>query len=152
MRIATIVLAAFASLPAWVGAQGTDPLAGAWEQTSAQNITTGESQTIAPAPLHVIYSNGHYVQFRAATNRAKIDTPRENRTREQLVDLSNAAGQYGTYQVSGGKFTRRIVSAFEPSNEGREVTADFKIEGDTLIVTGTNAQGQKTEQRFRRLR
>ena len=152
MRIATIILAVFASLPAWVGAQGADPLAGAWEHTSGRNLTTGESQTVEPAPLHVIYSNGHYVQFRGAANRAKIDAPRESRTREQLVDLSNAAGQYGTYQLSGGKFTRRIVSALEPSNEGREVTADFKIEGDTLIVTGTNAQGQKTEQRFRRLK
>jgi len=32
------------------------------------------------------------------------------------------------------------------------VTAEFKIDGDTLIVTGTNPQGQSTEQRFRRLR
>ena len=152
MKIGTVLLAVMLCIPTLVCAQARDPLAGAWEQISARNLTTGEAPPIAPAPLHMIYTDGHYVQFRAATNRAKSDVPLENRTREQLLERSNAAGQYGTYEVSGTRFTRRIVSALEPSNEGREVTAEFKIDGDTLIVTGTNPQGQSTEQRFRRLR
>lgn len=133
-------------------AQTGDPLAGAWEQTAARNITTGQAQQLTPPALKVVFANGHYAQFRAAPNRAKLDVPREKMTREQLLERGNMAGQYGTYRVAGTKFTRRIVSAADPSNEGREVVGEFRVEGDMLTITAPNAQGQTTETRFRRLR
>jgi hypothetical protein len=100
----------------------------------------------------VIFSNGHYVQFRAAANRAKSDVPRDKMTRDQLFERGNMQGQYGTYRVAGNKLTRRVTSAGDPNNEGREVTGEFKIEGDMLTITATNLQGRNTENRFRRLR
>lgn len=151
MRIWCVALALLLA-PVVARAQAADPLAGAWEQTSNRNVTTNQAQQLAPPALHVIFSGGQYVQFRAAANRAKSDTPREKMTREQLLERGNIAGQYGTYRVAGTKLTRRIVSAADPNNEGREVTADFKVEGDTLTITAPNLQGQTTEQRFRRLR
>jgi hypothetical protein len=148
MKIGTVLLAVMLCIPTLVCAQARDPLAGAWEQISARNVTTGRSA----ADCSGTATHDLHRWPRAATNRAKSDVPLENRTREQLLERSNAAGQYGTYEVNGTRFTRRIVSALEPSNEGREVTAEFKIDGETLIVTGTNPQGQSTEQRFRKLR
>jgi hypothetical protein len=39
----------------------------------------------------------------------------------------------------------------DPNNEGREATSEFRIDGDILIVTGVNRQGQVTEDRYRKL-
>lgn len=149
LRLAAITLAL---IPITAFAQGRDPVAGAWEEVSVKDVKTGKMQQLNPAPLHVIFSDGYYVQFRAATGRSKIQTPRTEMTKEQLAERSNLAGQYGTYRVAGNKLTRRIVSAADPNNEGRDVSGDFRVEGDTLIVTVPNAQGQLLEQRYKRLR
>ena len=61
-------------------------------------------------------------------------------------------GNSGTYRVEGTRLTRKIITAAAPVNEGRETTTDFRIEGDVLITTSTNAQGQKSESRFRKLK
>ena len=151
MRLRAMVFA-LSLIPGFAAAQGTDPLGGAWELTAARNITTGQTQQQVVPSLHVIFSNGQYVQFRAAGNRAKTDVPRDKMTRDQLFERGNIQGQYGTYRVAGSKLTRRIISAADPNNEGLEVTGDFKIEGDMLTITATNPQGQSTETRFRRLR
>jgi anti-sigma28 factor (negative regulator of flagellin synthesis) len=152
MRFRVLSFVGLLLLPVAVSAQSKDPVAGAWEQLSSKNVTTGESQQLQTPPLHLIYSNGHYVQFTAAAKRAKGNTPREQMTKEQLVERYNLQGQYGTYQVAGNKLTRKIISAASPDNEGRESTSDFRIEGDQLIVTSKNAQGQTAEARYRRLK
>ena len=138
-----------------VGAQGKDPIAGAWEQTSAKNLSTGRMAEMGKPPLHVIYADGQYVQFTAAADRQKIDVQPgklSDLTKEQLLDRFRVQGQYGTYKVTGTKVTRHVVSAAAPTNEGRETTSDFQIKGDELILTATNQQGEKNESHFKRLR
>jgi hypothetical protein len=152
LRLAVVVL-----LCAGVGllAQGRDPLAGAWESTAAKNLTTGAALPALTPPLHLIYSNGQYVQFAARAGRPKTTTPPAELTKEQLQEtFRGVQGQYGTYRIEGNKLIRHIVSAVNVNNEGRDVTTEFKIEGDTLIVTGAGAppnSGQMIEQRFRKL-
>ena len=149
MKLATIALA-FLFFATALSAQDRHSLAGAWEQTAA--VVGSQSQQPEAPALHVIFSNGQYVQFRAAANRAKLAMPRDQMTREQLLERSDIQGQYGTYRTNAGKLTRRIISAADPANEGRELVSDFKIVGDTLTITVTNPQGQKIEGTFRRLR
>jgi len=134
-------------------AQGRDPVAGAWESIGGKNVTTGAAlQPITPA-LHVIYSNGQYVQFAAGADRPKVDTPPANMSEKDLRErYRGVQGQYGTYVIQGNKLTRKIASAAAPINEGREISSEFKVEGDTLIVTTKNDQGQTVEARFKRLR
>jgi len=148
-RLAVI---AFLLLPIGVLAQAKDPVAGAWERVSVKNIKTGEVQPEPTPPLHLVMSDGHYVQFSAAANRKKGNTPREQMTKEQLVERYNLQGQYGTYRVAGNKLTRKIVSAASPDNEGRETTSDFRIEGDAMITSSTGADGATSETRYRRLK
>jgi anti-sigma28 factor (negative regulator of flagellin synthesis) len=148
-RLAVI---AFLLLPVAVIAQAKDPVAGAWERVSVKNTKTGEVQAEPAPPLHLVMSDGHYVQFSAAAKRAKGNTPREQMTKEQLVERYNLQGQYGTYRVAGSKLTRKIVSAASPDNEGRESTADFRIEGDAMIASSAGADGAATETRYRRLK
>ena len=147
----SLVLALFL-IPGLAGAQGSDPVAGAWEMVSNRNLTTGQAQPQQTPALRVVYANGHYAQFRAQANRAKIDVPREKMTRDQLFERGNIQGQFGTYRVAGSTMTRKILSAANPNIEGQEGTVEFRIQGDTLTVITTNAQGQKGEQVFRRLR
>jgi hypothetical protein len=132
-----------------LSAQGRDPVAGAWELLSTP---TAANQGVQTPPLHLIYSNGHYVQFTAAAKRAKHQKPRAEMTKEELLERYQLQGQYGTYRVEGNKLIRMSISAANPNNEGLESTSEFRVDGDTLIVTGQNAQGQKTETRFRRLK
>ncbi len=136
-------------------AQGKDPLAGAWEQTSAKNLSTGQVQEPQKPPIHVIYADGQYVQFTAAADRQQLDVaPGKigDLTKDQLVDRLRMQGQYGMYKVTGQKVTRHVAAAAAPANVGRDNTADFQIKGDELIFTATNSQGQKTETHYKRLR
>ena len=151
MAVGTLVIVG-AALSVAPFAQARDPIAGPWEQIAATNLTTKTSPPPPNPQVHVIYSNGHYVQFTAAADRPKMQTPTADMTKEQLLERFRMQGQFGTYRVDGNRLTRRIVSAADPNNEGRESISDFRIEGDTLIVLGTNVQGQKTENRYRRLK
>lgn len=138
------VVLAFPLLVSSAFAQSTDPVGGAWEQVSVKNLKTGEMQQQPTPPMHVVYRDGHYVQFAAAANRAKGNTPRSEMTKEQLIERYNLQGQYGTYRVAGNKLTRRTISAASPNNEGRESETDFRIEGDTMILTTAGARRAAT--------
>ncbi len=132
-------------------AEPGDPVAGVWEQVPGKNVTTGEIQRLEVPPLRIIFSNGYFVQFRAAANRAKIQVPRDQMTKEQLLERYNMQGQYGTYRASGSQLVRKTLVAADPNNEGREGASDFRVEGDVLIISNTNAQGQTLEGHYQRL-
>ena len=73
-------------------------------------------------------------------------------TKEEMVDRLRMQGQSGTYRVEGVRLIKKTITAADPNNEGRENTSDFRIEGDMLITTSVNTQGQKSESRFRKLK
>jgi hypothetical protein len=132
-------------------AQTSDPVAGVWEQIPGRNVTSGETQRLEAPPLRIIFSDGYFVQFRAAANRAKIQVPREQMTKEQLLERYNIQGQYGTYRISAGRLVRKTLVAADPNNEGREGASDFRVERDVLIISNRNAQGQTLEGHYKRL-
>ena len=133
--------------------QNTDPIAGAWEQIGVRNLATGTDLPRSSPPVHAIYSNGHFVQFTAPANRQKLQKVISEMTREELIErFQGMQGQYGTYRVEGNKLIRKVQAAANPNNEGTENTSEFRVEGDTLILTNTSPQGQPSEIRYRRLR
>ena len=147
-RVACVVL--FSSVV--LSAQAKDPVAGAWELAAQKNLSTGAAQALQKPPLRVIYANGYYVQFTAEADRKNIDKPTAEQTKEELIDRLRMQGQYGTYRIQGSQIVRKAVAAAAPANVGREFTSDFRIEGETLVTTSQNAQGQKTESRYRKLK
>jgi hypothetical protein len=149
VRVAVLALTL---LPVTAFTQALDPIAGAWEQVSVKNATTGQMQQLTPPNLHMIFIDGNYVQFTAAAGRAKIAVPIDKMTREQLLERLNLQGQFGTYRIVGNKVIRQVVSAGNPINEGREVTMEYRVEGDTLVLIGANVDGVVVENRYRRLR
>ncbi len=135
-----------------MSAQAHDPIAGAWEQTAQKNLTSGVVSELQKPPVRVIYANGYYVQFTAAADRKKLDKPSAEMTKDELVDRLRMQGQHGTYQIKGAQVVRKVVAAAATVNEGRESTSDFRVEGDVLVMTGQNAEGQKIESRYRKLK
>jgi hypothetical protein len=152
MRI-TPLACVVALLSVTASAQSKDPIAGAWELAAQKNLTTGAAQTPAKAPLRIVYADGYYAQFAAEADRKNIDKPNADLTKDELVDRLRMQGQYGTYRTAGNQLIRKIVIAAFPPNNGREITFDFRVEGDTLITVTQNATTkEKTETRFRRLK
>jgi hypothetical protein len=151
MKLARIACVAVL-LSVAVSAQSRDPIAGAWEMTAQKNLTTGEATTLPKPALRVIYADGYYVQFTAEADRKSSDKPTAELTKDELIDRLRMQGQNGTYRIQGGKLTRQTVIAAFPPNNGRANTLDFRIEGGSLITISTNAEGQKTETRFRKLK
>lgn len=135
-----------------VSAQAKDPVAGAWELAAQKDVTTGAAQTLPNPSLRVIYTNGYYIQFTAEAGRTKTEKPRLELTKDEMADRLRMQGQSGTYHVEGTRLIKKALTAASPANEGREFTSDFRIEGDMLITTSVNAQGQKSEARFRKLK
>jgi hypothetical protein len=146
------VLLALWLVPGVAIAQTGDPIAGAWERLSMKNVKTGEMVRFVPPPMHIIYSDGQFVFFQANGGRPRLQKPRDEMTKEELWERSNLAGQYGTYRISGNKLMLNVVSAADPLNEGLEITQEFRVDGDSLVVIGTNTRGETYETRFRRLR
>jgi len=133
-------------------AQTPDPIAGAWERLSMTNVKTGEMVRFIPPPMHVIYSDGQFVGFQANGDRPRLQKSPKDMTKEELLQRTYLAGQYGTYRISGNKLMLKVVSAAEPLNEGLELTQEFRVDGDSLVIIGTNTRGETYETRFRRLR
>jgi len=155
-----LAIVCLSALPMSSAAQSRDPIAGAWEVVSVKDLDSGvvsqPASVSAGTPLHVIYTDGHYVQFAAAKGRPKLATPSAEMTREQLAERSRMQGQYGTYKVAGNTVVRNIVSAADPNNEGIESKSEFKVVGDSLTTTNIAAfgpsQGHKVETTYKRLR
>lgn len=133
-------------------AQSRDPVAGPWELIASKNLDTNAPNDVPAPALHVVFANGHYVQFTAASDRKVIAKPTEELTRDELVDRLRMQGQYGTYEVKGTQLIRKVIAAAFPPNTGTQQVMEFKVEGDTLITAGSNAQGIKTENRYRKLK
>lgn len=127
-------------------AQTRDPLNGVWERTQQPNAMDPLGQD-----FRVIFMNGQYIQFGADQTRAKEPRRAAEMTKEQLVERLRLAGQYGTYRVEGDTVIREILNAANPNNSGTSRTEEFRIENDTLILVRTNQEGQRNEQRFKRV-
>lgn len=89
------------------------------------------------------------MQFAAALKRAKSQKPTAEMTKDEFLERYQLQRQYGTYRVEGNKLIRKAISAAVPTNEGRESTREFRVDGDMLIVTSQNAEGQKVENQGR---
>ena len=135
------------------GQEDRDRMAGVWEMVSSKNLSTGA--TAQPGNIAIgmraIYLEGHFVQFAAARDRAKLEQSPAEMTREQLLDRFQVAGLFGTYAVKGNLLSRRIIAAANPLAEGNELTGEYRLEENTLVIVRPNGTQQKVEERWRRL-
>ena len=58
---------------------------------------------------------------------------------------------HGPYAVTGNVLSRKHFADLDPNSEGIDVVRQFRIEGETLMLQGSNPDGSKIEARFHKL-
>jgi hypothetical protein len=116
-----------------------NPLVGVWEHTTREGVLT------------IYTSEGVFATIGLPPGRPKVDKPLEELTDQELKARVAGIGpiEHGTYAVMGSRLTRQVVAALNPTFEGTRLAAEFRIEGETLILTRLS---DKAELRFRRVR
>jgi len=154
--VGSIVLSLlFLSIPAFA----QNPLVGTWEAFG----TVDGKETVPPAPdvngiqqgvQHWMFSaDGFYVMLRINKGRPQTTTPQDQWTKEDWQkQYKGTFAQYGTYSISGDTLTTRLISAMNPSNEGKDTVYTFRKDGADYVLTRTGASGSKIEQRWRRVK
>lgn len=119
----------------------TSGLVGTWQSVAAPPL---------PQTLLIFSAEGYYIQLTIPPGRSRPKNDFDHRTREELLkEFGGVRGSYGTWKVEGAKLIRQSMATVEPAAEGKQAAADFRIEGDILILKGESAQ---SESRYRRMK
>ena len=119
----------------------TSGLIGTWHSVAAPPL---------PQTLLIFSAEGYYIQLTIPPGRSRPKNDFDHRTREELLkEFGGVRGSYGTWKVEGAKLIRQSMATVEPAAEGKQAAADFRIEGDILILKGESAQN---ESRYRRMK
>ena len=139
-RSSSRLIAIAAIFLATAAAQVSSPLIGTWH---------GITEPKFPQTVLIFSPYGYYSQIAIPPGRAKPKNDFDHRTREELMkQFGGVRAFYGAWKILGNKLVRTIIASEDPALEGRETTIDFRIDGDTLVLTGQNGH----ESRFRRMK
>jgi hypothetical protein len=118
-----------------------NPLVGTWHNVENPPI---------PQILLIIGADGYYAQIAIPPGRSKPKNDWDHRTREELMkQFGGVRAVYGTWKVAGNRLTRLRTASEDPGKEGTETAAEFRFEGDVLVLRNPNDQ---RESRFRRMK
>lgn len=131
-------------------AQTTPSLQGAWRVAEVVRTGAGATTTTNPQPGLILFTKQHYSivtvsgteprkDFGIAGDPAKL-TDAEKMARYEAWRPFTANS--GTYRVTGSTLTTRPGVAKSPAVMGREVTREFRIDGDTLTLIRKSDAGQ----------
>jgi hypothetical protein len=102
-----------------------------------------------PQALLIFSADGYYTQVAVPPGRTKPKNEFDHRTREELMkQFGGFRAMYGTWKTDGNKLIRVRTASEDPGNEGTQMVADFRIEGETLILSNQNGRNE----RFRRMK
>jgi len=137
MRFATLILLLTGIS---LAQPAVNPLVGTWHIITEPKYPQG---------LLIFSPDGFYAQVTIAPGRSKLKNDFDHRTREELMkQFGGLRASYGSWKTDATKLLRTCTASEDPAREGTETTADFRIEGDTLIL---NPNGQHPS-RFRRMK
>jgi hypothetical protein len=121
-----------------------NPLVGTWERTALMKDGAAQQPPAAPEVI-LLLPDGYFLQGELPLGRSKTQkmTPVER--------FDHVAAARGTYTVSGNTFSRKHIVDLDPNLDGYDEVRQFRMEGDTLILQGSNPEGSKMEARFHKL-
>ena len=127
------------------------PLVGTWERTSL--VVEGQQvQPPGPPLVLMLGADGWFSQTALPTGRKPAGKPLDQWT---VADYVSAFGEVGaargTFTIAGNVLTRKNIANIDPNGEGRDAVAELTLQGDTLRVRGTNANGRRFESEYRRV-
>jgi len=131
-------MAALAVLLTVQSASAQGKLQGAWKITEI--VFTGPNALTfkITQPSQMIFTQKHFSVMMIKGDESRPDLPQEDPTYAQMVAVwTPFAAAGGTYEVKGTTFTAKTSVAKDPSRmaPGNFLTFDFKVEGNTLVVT-----------------
>ena len=154
------LLTLFVLAPGLAFSQGNTPIDGVWRVTEI--VTTGANpSTISSAqPSLIIFARGHYswLNINGATPRKQrpaAAAPGKPTDAEKIAAFDEwqpFTANSGTFEVKGTTLTRRLLVAKNVgamSATAKPQIQQFKIEGDTLWLTGPAAGDPKSEVRYK---
>ena len=137
----------------------TSPIDGVWKIAEVTITGSNPSTNSSPQPSLLIFARGHYSWIQLQGTNARKQRPAAA-TPGQLTDAEKVAAydewapltaNTGTFAVKGSTLSRTVqvaknvgaMSATAPQEQ------QFKLEGDTLWLTGPAPGNQKGEIRYR---
>jgi hypothetical protein len=117
--------------------QGT--LQGAWKVTEfSTSISSASKITTTAQPGIFIFTKKHYSIMYLSTDKPRPEIPLKNPTDAQKVATwEPLSANSGSYEINGTTLTTHPMIAKNPAvmKPGAFVTYDFKIQGNTLLLT-----------------
>jgi hypothetical protein len=110
-------------------------LEGVWKSTEV-TFTGPNARTITNLqPGFLIFTKKHFCQIGIQGSKPQPDLPQTDATDAQKVATwTPFNGMAGTYEADGTTLTGHLIVGKNPVKPGSFLTADFKIEGNTLSV------------------
>jgi hypothetical protein len=142
LAIAVALLATFAN-PMFA----QNPIVGTWSLTAFS--FDGKAVEPTPRGVAVYTAEGHFIRLLFPAEPRPV---REMTKEELLAGIEAAVADYGTYEVVGNKLTRTVLLAHVSQKEVKQPEMNFRVEGDTLIITYAGPGGQTQEGRYSRVK
>ena len=147
-------------IPGLALSQGsTAPIDGVWK--IAEVVTTGANPATntSPQPSVIIFARGHY-SWLSVGGTTPRKQPAAAATPGKLTDADKVAryeewnpftANTGTFEIKGSTLTRRMLVAKNVSvmSSTTPNVQEFKLEGDTLWLTGPAPGDPKSQTRFK---
>ena len=144
----------FAGLLLATSALAQGSLVGAW-QVEEVEVTGGENAGTFtdPATNIIIFSEGHFARVANFGERPEVEQGGLGSATAYLVRdiLFSFRANAGTYETSGSTLTLHFMVARNPGAVGNNPEIEYRVNGDTMVMTGTNPQGVETRTTYRRL-
>jgi hypothetical protein len=161
MTSRAVLMTLFLLVPGLSVSQGTtSPIDGVWRVTEL--VTTGAkpSTNSSPQPSLIIFARGHY-SWMSFTGTIPRKQAAPAAAQGQLTDADKIAryeewapltANSGTFEVSGTTITRRLLVAKNVNAMSATTPTvqqfTFKVEGQTLVLSGPAPGNPDIQQRF----
>jgi len=124
----------------------TNELIGVWKATEVKypQMDYVDAQTITdPQPRLYIFTKKHYSQMEVTGDKPRADLPEEPTEAQIAAAYRQFRANSGTYEVTGLTITFLPILAKSPNatNSPRPFSADYKFEGDSLIILYSVSSG-----------
>ena len=142
-----------------IAQQGTaSPIDGVWRLSDITALGPNGSTNNSPQPSLIIFARGHYSWVHVSGT-----APRKSRpvaAASMLTDAEKIAAfeewnplttNAGTFDIKGSTVTRRPIVAKNVGVMGptaNPIVQEFKIDGNTLTITGPSPGNPKTQTRY----
>ncbi len=135
-----------------IAAQAQNALQGAWE---LEEVTTvgGEdpgTSTDLPPSLYV-FTDGYYANMWIPGDGSRPNVGLNAGDEGIIAAYNSFFAQSGSYEVYGSTIRFQIWLSKVPAAMGKAVQAEYRVEGDTLYLTQTNALNVRIHSKLVRL-